>query len=361
MNRNGFGLNNLLRCALGAGAFVLVACSGKVLTGSDNAQLVSVDSAIVSGAVTACGAGYAHPNVCCTAGPEAAAACGNYPSAPFHQCDTGSTTYPDPRSCCPLDANGNCIAPPPVTTPVPATCAYACPPGWFVPGPGVNVPPSYGTGSGSGGSAVACDPSTGVCAGTTGSGSGSGTDYGSGSGTYYGSGSGTDYGSGSGTDYGSGSGSDYGSGSGSSSNLPYILSGTCCQNDGSGDLVCATAADEGSSCACACPSNGPCPPCDCDAGAPPAPLTGCGACPAGWSVPDGEPDQCCRQDPNGVIDCFSQAISPVQVGSGSGSSSGGTVVAVDAGSAPTCAPLPCPSSASWDPTTCACVPADGGQ
>ena len=367
MNRISFGVGSVW--ALGAGALLALACNGKISTGSNTPQFATVTSAEVSGPVTACQVGYAHPNVCCQAGAAQASTCGDYPTAPFHACDLndGWTTYPDPRSCCPLDGNGACVVPPPQSTPpTSGVCANACPPGTFE-GPGggtISVGTAGGSGSGTYVGPNMTYPGSG--SGSSYTGSGSGTFVGSGSGSgYTGSGSGTDIGSGSGSGYtGSGTGSYYGSGSGSyygsgSGTGPVVYYGgtTCCTSDGT-SMSCEVLGPPPSGCACACPANGPCPPCNCPAEPVPVPpLTGCGACPAAWAAPIGpggvpQPDLCCQQDPNtGDIDCFSQAVSPPGVAGGSGSGSGSSTVGfTDAG----CFPLPCPSNAQWNPATCSC-------
>ena len=112
---------------------VLVACGGReVSLGTNKAQLSQVDPHTVGGNVPSCGAGDAHPNVCCEAGAGKAGTCGVYLGAPFQPCDTGWTTYPDPRSCCALDDPQNCVAPPPTPPPPPpGVCGYACEPGWY--------------------------------------------------------------------------------------------------------------------------------------------------------------------------------------------------------------------------------------
>jgi hypothetical protein len=124
-----------------AATLVLGACTGKVLSlGTNKTQSQEVAPSQVSGPVGACGSGAAHPNVCCSAGPNQSGTCVVYPDAPFTQCGSGATTYPDPRSCCPLDGSGNCSSPPPVDDAGPpsggsggGSCAYACPPGWYTP------------------------------------------------------------------------------------------------------------------------------------------------------------------------------------------------------------------------------------
>jgi hypothetical protein len=145
--------------SLGAGVVLLAACSGKVLSLGTNTPSQTVSPSEVSGTVTACAANAAHPNVCCTAGPGQEASCLTYPDTPFAQCASGSTTYPDPRSCCPLDGSGPCTAmeedgaagSPGFTSGASGSgssgagvatsggvaggsgCTYACPPGWYVP------------------------------------------------------------------------------------------------------------------------------------------------------------------------------------------------------------------------------------
>lgn len=256
-------------CALGAGALLLPACSGGKLSLGTNGttQSAVVSPSDVAGTPGACPANAAHPNVCCTAGPDQPATCVDYPGAPFTPCASGATTYPDPRSCCPLDGSGSCSAPPPLDAGIgvgggsgSGGCAYACPPGWY-------APPNP------------------------------------------------------------------------------VTPDECCQNDGNGVSACMGGGPaNGSSCACpSCPPGNTCPPCDC----PPTPDPSCGACPAGWQVPVGDPAQCCMTDANGVIECFSQAGPPS--GGGSGSSGGGVGQAdadappppLDAGAAP---PMACSGS-----------------
>ena len=242
-----------------AGTATLTACSGKVNNGNvtSNAQPVAL-SAISRTAPTPCSAGQAHPNVCCESGPGQAAACVAYPGAPFTQCASGATTYPDPRSCCPLDGSGECASPP--TTSIDAgpgpggSCTYLCPVGWY-------SPPSSG-GAGSGSTIGPID--TGCCETLP---DGSSTCMGGGSTL----------------------GSSPGAGSSSGSSV--------------------------SGCACACPACDPdsgvcppCPPCYCP---PPSPTpTTCDTCPPGWQTPAGDPLLCCETGPDGAIDCFSQGVPP---------------------------------------------------
>lgn len=264
---------------LAVGAPVLVACSGKTLslgTNTTGSQLVAPSA--VSGPVPACGTNAAHPNVCCTAGPNQAASCVTYPDAPFTQCTGGATTYPDPRSCCPVDGSGPC-APPPPPAPLDASpggggggggspgCDYACPPGSYVP--------------------------------------------------------------------------------------PNASPGECCTTDSSGATSCGAPAS-GGSCTCpACAPNEPCPPCNCPA--QPAPNPVCPACPPGWQVPQGDPSLCCMTDPNGVIECFSQAGPP--------GSPGPTPTPADAGPAPGGPSGSCFASGSVDGALgpCGCQEQAGGH
>jgi hypothetical protein len=75
------------------------------------AASVSADSvplSVLSGAVPACPAGSAHPNVCCRSGPDEATVCSERAVSPFEPCDSASLTFPDPRTCCPLEGSGAC-------------------------------------------------------------------------------------------------------------------------------------------------------------------------------------------------------------------------------------------------------------
>jgi hypothetical protein len=45
------------------------------------------------------------------------------------------------------------------------------------------------------------------------------------------------------------------------------------------------------------------------------PASACPACPSGWQAPAGEPGLCCLDQPNGAIECFSQAVPPALPGS----------------------------------------------
>jgi hypothetical protein len=270
MGRKVIRFGNLIAlAALGAtGPLVLVACGGgsAPLGSQTQSQREAVAISDVSGTVTACPVGYAHPNVCCDVGPSQTASCGIYPDAPFTPCTTGSTLYPDPRSCCPLDpTTGGCITPPPAPPPV-GTCVYPCPPGQYEPA-----------------------GQSGTCCGTD------------------------------------ANGNSYCSGSGS--NITCAVSSTCscaaCPADeGASCPPCDCPPPPpacpqpdptcGVGCACpACPAGETCAPCDCP---PPPPNCGqpptCGTCPPGWQTPEGEAYLCCQSEPSGVIACFSQAYPP---------------------------------------------------
>jgi hypothetical protein len=151
--------------SIGASTALIAACSGKVSNGSLSATSQPVSLGEVSGSAAPCPSGSAHPNACCEGGPDQGASCVVYPNAPFTQCANGTTTYPDPRTCCPLDGNGQCAAPPPETSPSDAgvgsggSCVYPCPVGWYAP-------------SGSSGSGTCCQASSdgsGTCMTSAGS------------------------------------------------------------------------------------------------------------------------------------------------------------------------------------------------
>jgi hypothetical protein len=238
---------------LGAGATLVVACTGKVSNGKVSSTSQPVSLGAISGTPAACPSGSAHPNACCETSAGQAASCVVYPGAPFTQCAGGATTYPDPRTCCPLDGNGACEAPPPPPAddagPGPGDpCAYACPVGWYTP-PGPTPTPNGGGSSGG-----------------TGGGSGGGV--------------------------------------------------TCCETNPDGSGQCMGFGSAGSGCGCACPGCDPdsgvcppCPPCNCPPTPPPGPPS-CGQCPPGWQVPQGDPLLCCQTAPDGTIDCFSQGVPP---------------------------------------------------
>jgi hypothetical protein len=211
--------------ALGVSVALLAACDAQKLSLGTNTQFESLTPAEVTGTVSACGANAAHPNVCCTAGPNEETSCVAYPDAPFKPCPGNATAYPDPRSCCPLDGASPC-------TPVvdggglarsgAAVCNNACPPGWYVPVP------------------------------------------------------------------------------------PDSVGFECCESVGNWT--------------------------ECHGG--PSPSAPCPACPQGWQVPQGAPERCCKSDPTGVIECFSQAgIAPAadDGGVGDAADDGGVGDAADDG------------------------------
>jgi hypothetical protein len=124
-----------------AAVLAFAACGGKDLSiGNDTIALHPVDLATVfSSAPGVCEANFAHPNVCCQAGPGQAASCGDYPSSPFQACPPEQNTYPNPSLCCPLaspDDPSGCVASPPPTSggqPGGSSCVYPCLPGWYEP------------------------------------------------------------------------------------------------------------------------------------------------------------------------------------------------------------------------------------
>jgi hypothetical protein len=234
---------------LGASATLVVACTGKVSNGKVSTTSQPVSIGAISATPTACPSGSAHPNACCEASAGQQTSCVVYPDAPFTQCANGATTYPDPRTCCPLDGNGQCATPPPP----PAddggsgpgdTCAYSCPIGWYTP-PGPTPGPNGGSSGGSPGGAVECCQTNP-----------------------------------------DGSGQCMGSG------------------PAGGGCACGCPACDPE--AGACP---PCPPCNCPP-TPPPPTPSCGQCPPGWQVPQGDPLLCCETAPDGTISCFSQGVPP---------------------------------------------------
>jgi hypothetical protein len=239
------------------GAVLLVACNGKTVslgTGTTPSEVVSPSA--VNGGLTACAQNAAHPNVCCTAGPNEPATCVVYPDAPFTPCAAGATTYPDPRSCCPLDGSGPCEAAPGSPSGGPSA-------GGPSGGGPSGVGQSGGGSSGGGGCTSVCAP-----------------------GWYEVS--------------------------------PAPVSPMCCPSGDDGGTPCIVSSTASAG-PCSCPSCGgqqPCPPCSC----PPSTGTSCAACPPGWQVPAGDPDQCCMTDGSGAIECFSQAVAPEPQAGGSGPS-----------------------------------------
>jgi len=104
-----------------------------------NSALVSLYSSAVSvsdiqGAVVPCGAGYAHPTVCCSAGPGQSVMCVGTPADAFRACDEGAFAYPDNRLCCPLDGRTDCIEGSSSSADgSTGTCSYPCAPGGYPP------------------------------------------------------------------------------------------------------------------------------------------------------------------------------------------------------------------------------------
>lgn len=91
-------------------AIALSLASQSCSTTSSTSESTVVPLAAVSSSVPACGSGYAHPNVCCGLGDAQSVVCRESPGAPFSPCDPHvEFTYPDPRSCCPLDGEGSCV------------------------------------------------------------------------------------------------------------------------------------------------------------------------------------------------------------------------------------------------------------
>jgi len=75
-------------------------------TGDAGTPSVVAPTVVVSdliGPVAPCGAGFAHPNVCCRDG-----ACLTGGGDPFAACSADALTFPDRHRCCPLDG-GSCV------------------------------------------------------------------------------------------------------------------------------------------------------------------------------------------------------------------------------------------------------------
>jgi hypothetical protein len=117
-------------------AFVLSLASENCSSTSGSKGTV-VSLAALSSSVPACGSGYAHPNVCCQSGTDQAipVVCTELPGAPFLPCDPDvALTYPDPRTCCPLNGEGSCVdvdadAGAVIDPTTSASCASPCPVG----------------------------------------------------------------------------------------------------------------------------------------------------------------------------------------------------------------------------------------
>jgi hypothetical protein len=102
---------------LAAGSLVATSACGKATAVAPEAGAGSectppgsaaVGTAVLGGKVPSCADGYAHPNVCCAAGPNRAAGCTEDPNRPFGPCACASFTFPDPRTCCSLETGGDC-------------------------------------------------------------------------------------------------------------------------------------------------------------------------------------------------------------------------------------------------------------
>ena len=291
-NRSFRALASICGASLWTGTVLLTACSGKQPSGGANdptsaaSQAVSVSD--VTGTVTPCPEAYAHPNVCCDQGAGRTTSCVDHPGAPFAQCAEGLALYPDPRSCCPLDNSGNCIAPPAVPPDGGSVtggggCFLPCPVGWY-------TPPNATGGDGTTVTAVCCSatPNGEIC---TGMGPGIGTT----GGPVTGSGGVT-------TLVAAGGGPVTGSGD-----------GTTLVAAGGGPVTGAVGGPVSTGvCSCpACPADGPCPACDCVPGPLPPPPAApvCNPCPAGWQSSADNPFVCCSQQPDGIA-CFSQGLPP---------------------------------------------------
>jgi hypothetical protein len=301
---------NIFR-SLGTGALLLglaslgAACNGRVISlgnTGDTLQPLTGGTVKAAAAPVSCPAGWAHPNICCTASASAAPACGAWEENPFHACVAGATTYPDPLSCCSLSDPKNCVDSPsvPVTTapPPPWGCGYACPPGWWEESAGSAGPTCCEATAGGAPACVAISGGPTLAppteCGTSGSSSG-----------VVGSSSGAS-GSSSGAS-GSSSGGTNGAGSGSS--------GGGTNGAGSGSSSGGTFVDDA----------GPSQPDDAGIGVPVVDDAGCGetapvytgydggtaslcsACPAGWTQDAVQPELCCQAESDGTRLCFSQA------------------------------------------------------
>jgi hypothetical protein len=325
----------LTASTFGAGALLLAACAGKVVDvpgGGSPPPLEGVSLSEINTPIVACAGGYAHPNVCCEAGPGKAASCGVYPGAPFQPCDPSSTTYPDPRSCCPIDGSSNCVAPSPTPDPLPSpSCGYTCPPGQYQPEGSL-----AGTCCFTDGDLIACSGSSGSGGGSGGGGAGF-VDGGVGVVT-------VDAGVSFAVDASVGVDIAVDGGCAVTCACPACPEGEACPLCECPDLPpCTPTPAPVPPIACGCPAcieGEVCPPCDC--GTPPPPVNPppiCNACPSGWQVPAGEPYLCCNEGASGVIACFSQGVppsppepqplpsQPIGVSSASGGADAGSAVA----------------------------------
>jgi hypothetical protein len=259
------------------------ACNGRVISlGSTGDSLQPIQGGTSAAGTTpiACPSGWAHPNVCCTAAANSSPACGAWEESPFRACDPGTTTYPDPLSCCSLSDPKNCTDNPsaPVTTPPPAWgCGYTCPPGWWEQAAGENVPGVTST-------TMCCEARTGevplcvpvptstasappVACGTTSSGGGTlGT-------------------------------ADAGGPVANDSGVPFP-SAPPSEDDAGAPIEPGD--DAG------CGETAPAFP-NYDGGA----ASLCGACPTGWTADGLQPELCCQDANDGTRLCFSQASGSV--------------------------------------------------
>jgi len=114
-------------------------CSPASDGGANAAQGTVVSVAVLAGSVPACAPEYAHPNVCCQSAVGQATVCTESLTAPFTPCNSSvALTYPDPRTCCPLDGDGTCLdadagAEATAGTTTSASCALPCSVGLLLP------------------------------------------------------------------------------------------------------------------------------------------------------------------------------------------------------------------------------------
>jgi hypothetical protein len=94
------GLRGLLFLAGAA----TVGCGGNAPVSVVDAGAITVLASEIIGPVPPCGAGFAHPNVCCRDG-----ACVAHPGAPFAACPADALILPDRRRCCALGGAGACV------------------------------------------------------------------------------------------------------------------------------------------------------------------------------------------------------------------------------------------------------------
>jgi hypothetical protein len=88
-----------------------------------------IDVSTLRGVVPMCPSGHAHANVCCVSGPRQPTVCLERLASPFQSCDQGSMTFPDPRTCCPINGVGACIeADEPSDASAVGTCSFPCAP-----------------------------------------------------------------------------------------------------------------------------------------------------------------------------------------------------------------------------------------